>query len=279
MPKLRKQSFYPLSHTALKLSLLWHIFACYQQQLCLLGKHLSQLWPRIPQISKQYSSIYRLSQFKGWASIIYIPRSQNSLNDTSVDVAQSMQLKAEEPPCTGLAKVTTLLPEQAHATVTNWLTNGNRFGICLVKLASACDTSRLKETTYKRTESVQAGNPLLIRTKLRESRSKVIADKRISLLERIYSETALHQSDSNNFGIRESRLVIRRGSPMRQLSMGFKEVINKDVDLSHLIYNGRQMGRPPSAGLSFATIFYTSSELWRPNFSTPYSILLANSKR
>ncbi len=142
---------------------------------------------------------------------------------------------------------------------------------CQVKLASACDTSRLKETTYKRTESVQAGNPLLIRTKLRESRSKVIADKRISLLERIYSETALHQSDSNNFGIRESRLVIRRGSPMRQLSMGFKEVINKDVDLSHLIYNGRQMGRPPSAGLSFATTFYTSSELWRPILSTPYS--------
>ena len=57
---------------------------------------------------------------------------------------------------------------------------------------------------------------------------------------------------------------------MGQAGVGFEEVINEDVGLSHLIYNGSQLGRPPSVEMSFATTFYTSSERWRPILSTQY---------
>jgi hypothetical protein len=58
---------------------------------------------------------------------------------------------------------------------------------------------------------------------------------------------------------------------VRQASVGFEEIIDEAVDVSHLIYNGRQMGRPPSVRLSVATPFYTPLELWRPILSTQYS--------
>jgi hypothetical protein len=57
--------------------------------------------------------------------------------------------------------------------------------------------------------------------------------------------------------------------------MSVKEIIDKAVDFGHLVYNGSQWGRPPGARLSFATTFYTPSELWRPILSTQYSGLLS----
>src|SRR5215212_10135294 len=117
---------------------------------------------------------------------------------------------------------------------------------------------------------MQASDPLLIRAKLRESRSKVIGDQLVSLFERGNTEEALHQADGDDFGIGKSWRGIGRTAPVCQRSVGFKEVINKAVDFGHLVYNGRQMGRPPSVEMSFATTFYTPSELWRPSLSTQY---------
>jgi hypothetical protein len=71
---------------------------------------------------------------------------------------------------------------------------------------------------------MQTSAPLLIRRQAWKSRSKIIADKLIGLFERIYSQTALHQSYSDDFRICESRLRIRRTAPMSQLSVGFEEV-------------------------------------------------------
>src|SRR6185295_118535 len=113
-----------------------------------------------------------------------------------------------------------------------------------VKFAFTHTSSRFKQPANEWAESVQSSNPLLIRTDQRESRSEVRSNKSIGLLERIYSEKALHQSNSDDFGICESRISIGRGAPMSQAGVGFEEVINEDVGFSHLIYNGSQMGRP-----------------------------------
>jgi hypothetical protein len=55
---------------------------------------------------------------------------------------------------------------------------------------------------------------------------------------------------------------------MSQSAMGFERVIDEAVDLSHLIYNGSQMGRPPGVEMICSTSFYTPSGLWRPFPST-----------
>jgi hypothetical protein len=108
---------------------------------------------------------------------------------------------------------------------------------------------------------VHAGNPLLIRRKERESRGKVIADKFIGLLERIYPDAALHQSDCDDFRIGKSRRSIRRVSPLSQALIGFEELITEDVSFSHLIYNGSEAGRPPGVKMSLVTSFCTPSGL------------------
>jgi hypothetical protein len=261
MPKLREQRFNPLTHTAVKFSLFGHIPARYQQQFTLICKQLSELWSFIAQISKQYPSIYRLSQFKGWISIIDIAGSQNSIHNAPVDITQGVELKAEEPPRASFAKVCPIFSEQSHTTVTNRLTDRDGLGISKVESDPTSKASRLKQPAYDRTEPVQASNPLLIRTDEREGRSIVIVDKIIGLLERIYSDTALHQGNCNDLSISEGWFIIRRTPPMSQTRMCFKEVIDKAVDLSHLIYNGSQMGRPPGVEMGFATSFYTPSGL------------------
>src|SRR5205085_3095199 len=83
-----------------------------------------------------------------------------------------------------------------------------------------------------------------------------------------------HQTDGDDLRIREGRRGIGRAAPTGQPGMGFEEVINKAIDFRHLVYNGRQMARPPSVRLGVATPFYTLSELWRPSLSTQYSGLV-----
>ena len=51
--------------------------------------------------------------------------------------------------------------------------------------------------------------------------------------------------------------------------MGFEVMINKAIDLSHLIYNSSQAGCPPSIEISFATSFYIFG-MRRPSLSTQY---------
>ena len=255
MPKLTEQSFDPLPHAAVQLSLLRYLSSRDQQQLVFLYQQLSQLRPVVAQIRQHYASIDCLRQFTSRASIIEIARSQHRVNDATVDVAQCVQFKTKEPARAGFAKIRSGFTQQTDSPVLNDFANRNGLGIQQLKSASAEKTSRDKHPTDDWTEAMQASNPLLVRRKLREGRGKVGSNEFIILLERSHAEIALHQGNGDDFRIRESGLMIGRGSPMRQSGMRFsgmrfKGVINKAVEISHLVYNGRQMGRPPSDRLS-----------------------------
>ena len=119
--------------------------------------------------------------------------------------------------------------------------------------------------------AVQPLKPLLIGAKPWEGRGEVAGDEFVGLLEGSDAEETLHEADGDDFGIGEGGRGVRRGAPSREGGRFVEEVINEAEDVGHLVYNGSQRGRPPSVGKWFAPLFYTLSELWRPNLSTQYS--------
>lgn len=250
MPKLTEQRFHSLPHAAVQLPLVRHISPRDQQHLTLLGQQFSQLRPIVAQIRKHYSPINRFGQLRSWPTIIKIARRQYRIHNAAIDVAQRVQFKAEEPTGTTFTEISAFITKQTHSSVTNGFTDRNRLGIHQVESASAEKTSRDKQPTDEWAKAMQASNPLLVRTKLREGRGKVGSNKLISLLEGSHAEVALHQGDGDDFRIGEGGLMIGRTSPVCQAGMRLKEVINKAEDVSHLVYNGGQMGRPPSDRLS-----------------------------
>jgi hypothetical protein len=250
MPELTEQCFDALSHAAVQLSLLRHVSPRHQQQLVFLCQQLGKVRPFVAQIRQQYATSDCLRQFRRRAAIIQVARSQHRVNNAAIDVAQGVQFEAKEPTCTALAEISPFIAQQAHATRANGFTDGDRLGINQVKLATTREAGRFKQPTDERREPMQVSQPLLIRTKLRKGRGKVISNEMIGLFEGSDAEVALHQSNGDNFCICKSRLVIGRTTPVGQRDVGLKEVINEAVDFGHMIYNGRQMGRPPSVRLS-----------------------------
>lgn len=274
MPKLTEQRFNPLPHAAVQFAFVRHVPPRDQQQVVLFSQQLGQLRPVLAQIRQHQAPINGLCQFRSRAPVIDIASRQDRINNAAIQIAQGVQFETKEPASTGFTKVGPLITQQAHPPVTNGFTDGDRLGIQQVESASAEQSSRDQQPTDDRAETMQALKPLLVGAKFRESRSKIIGDKVIGLFERSDAEKTLHQANGDNFRIGKGWRGIGRAAPVGQPGVGFKEVINEAVDVSHLIYNGRQMGRPPGVEMCFATSFYTPSELWRPNLSTQYSGLL-----
>lgn len=81
---------------------------------------------------------------------------------------------------------------------------------------------------------------LLIGAKLGEGFGVVMLDEPVGLFQRITPQAALHQSDCDHLSVREGRLAVVRATPMGECRAGLEEVSNKDVDFSHLVYNGGQ---------------------------------------
>ena len=136
--------------------------------------------------------------------------------------------------------------------MTNSFTDRDGLRVNQVESTTAQKASRFEQPTDERRELVQASKPLLVRTESRKSGSKIPGDKVIGLFERSDTEKALHQADSDYFRIREEGRSVWRATPVRQARVGFEEVIDEAEDVSHLVYNGRQMGRPPSVEIWFA---------------------------
>lgn len=250
MPKLTKQRLYPLSHAAVQFSLFLYIAPPDQQHFLFLTQHLKQLWPTVSQISKHHSTIYNFTQFWRCNSVIYVTRTQYRINDAAIDVSQNVQFEPEKPSCTAFAKISSFISQQPHSSVTDGFADWNRLGIYKVKTASASKPGRLKDATNYGSQSMKASNPLLIGAKFGKGRSKVIGNNLISFLERCNTEMRLHQSYGDDFCIGKIGMMIRGASPVSERGMSLKEVINKAEDMSHMIYNGSQVGRPPSVRLS-----------------------------
>lgn len=271
MPKLTEQRLNALPHAAVQLSLVGYILPRDQQQLVLLGQHLGKLWPAITQVSQHHATIKGFGQLRSRSAIIKIARRQHRINDAAIDVAQRVQFEAKEPARTTFAKVSAFIAQQPHSAMSNGLADRDGLGVNQVESAVSHKTGRLEQSANERAEAMQASKPLLIRTKPGESRDKIIGNQSVSLFERSNTKKALHQANSDDFRVGEGWCGIVRAAPVSQARVDFEEVINEAVDFSHLVYNGRQMGRPPGVRLSVATPFYTPLELWRPSLLTQYS--------
>src|SRR3954453_3113965 len=125
------------------------------------------------------------------------------------------------------------------------MTNRQGFSIHQVKRRTVLELLRggLEQGPYHSRESVQAGDPLLIRTQARKGRTKIRRHQPISLFETRDPQTALQQSESQYFGIRKTGHVVRRLPPAQQVRMGSQKVIDKDIELCHLIDYARQRSR------------------------------------
>jgi hypothetical protein len=258
----------------MQFALVGHVPPRDQQQFVLFSHQLGQLRPVITEVSQNHAAVNGVGQFRSRPAIIEIARCQHLIHNATVDVAQGMQLEAKEPASTALAKISALISEQSHSSVTNGFADRDGFGINQVKATAPQKTSRLKQSADDRREAMQACQPLLISAKLWEGGSKVLGDELIGLFERGDAEKTLHQADGDDFRISERGHGIGRTAPVGQAGVGFEEVINEAVDVSHLVYNGRQMGRPPSVEMWFAPSFYTLRSYGDPTFQLNTQVYL-----
>ena len=266
MIKLSQKHLYPLTDTTEHLLVLWHIPSCDHQQLGFIRKRIHRLRAAISRISQQNASICHQAQINRCVTVVTVASCQHRCDYLPVDIEEGVQLEAEEPPLARLAKISACLTQRAHAAVTNGLADRDGLGIYQVKreFEPISSPGRLNQMADDVTQLMKAGDPLFVRAESGESWSKVVTDNLIRLLQGGYPETTLHQADSNDFGVCENGLGVRRMPPSGQLRMSFKEIINEAIDLSHLIYNGSQAGRPPGAKCLVKTLLH----LRRPYFST-----------
>ena len=70
-----------------------------------------------------------------------------------------------------------------------------------------------------------------------EGGGEVLGDQDVGLLQRGDAEAVLHQSHSQDFGMREGRMSVGRRAPVGQSWVGFQGVVDEVVELCHLVYN------------------------------------------
>jgi hypothetical protein len=90
---------------------------------------------------------------------------------------------------------------------------------------------------------VQAVDPLGIATELREGIAVVLGDQLVGLLQIVYTEAALHQSDGQHLRIGELRMIVGRISPVRKLGVSLQVIIHKAVDFRQLFRYRSHRGR------------------------------------
>jgi hypothetical protein len=124
--------------------------------------------------------------------------------------------------------------------MTNGLANRDWLGIKDKQLGikAVCLSRRFDKMADYVTQRVESSYPLFVRAKIRESRSEVVSNKRVSLLQSGNTEGRLHKSDGNDLSVSKERLRVVGAPPKTNLWVSFEVIINKDVDMSHLIYNG-----------------------------------------
>jgi hypothetical protein len=168
-----------------------------------------------------------------------------------------MHLEAKEPSTASFAEIGSIFSEVSRSAVSDGFAYRYWFGVYQAQLQSGALASDAKEMADDLAQSVQPANPFTIGRDKRKSVFVIADNELIGLFESGHTETALHQGDSDNLGIAESRAVIVGSSPIGQAGIGLEEVIDEAEDFSHLVYTRSHRGHPPGERYRFLTQSYT----------------------
>src|SRR5262249_48560504 len=153
----------------------------YQQHFRFLRYLLSHRFTAISEICYRHSSIGHQAQTSSSLSIIDVAWGQQSPYYLPFDIYDHLQLEAKKPPLAGLAEICPILPEQSHPPVADWLADRDRLGVenKQVHLKTVTISGRIREVADDFAQRLQAGDPLLVRTKFREGGPIVEGDQQI----------------------------------------------------------------------------------------------------
>jgi len=130
------------------------------------------------------------AQSQSRVTVIRVGGRQQCAQDMSPRRREQVQLEAEEPALARLAEVSPVLSQQPHSTVPDGVTDGNRLGVHQIEVIGfrEFDGHGANQLSDQAGERVQTLHPLLIGNQMREGRSPVLADERVSLLQRVASQ-------------------------------------------------------------------------------------------
>src|SRR5579859_4111941 len=133
MTKLTQERLNTLTNTADESFMLRHIFPCNYQQISFLSQGFNSFISTISLITKHNTAISRKTQSSSSISIMAIARSQNSTNNVSIDIDDSVKLESEKPPFRSFAKICASFSKIANAPMAYWLTYRDRLAVDQIK--------------------------------------------------------------------------------------------------------------------------------------------------
>ena len=88
-------------------------------------------------------------------------------------------------------------------------------------------------------QGVQASNPLAVAAPVREGSAPVGSDQLVRLLEGGAAEGPLQQTNGDDLRIGKARRIVVGASPGRLCGMLLEIIVHEDIDLGHLVGDGR----------------------------------------
>ena len=157
-----------------------------QQHVGLFRQVRGTLGTAIAQITQGDTSIYGLDQGQGGGAIIVIPRRQDNIEDSSVNVAEQMELEPKEPPLTALPKIRALVPQQPDPPMVDRLAEGDGFTINQIQSGGLArlSTSGGQQPADLRQQVMHPRQPLFIGGQMGKGRAPVLHHQPIRLFER-----------------------------------------------------------------------------------------------
>ena len=123
----------------------------------------------------------------------------------------------------------------------NGLTDAARQAVHQVEAAwkVAQTQGGLNELTDQSRQGVQASNPLAVAAPVREGSAPVGSDQLVRLLEGGAAEGPLQQTNGDDLRIGKARRIVVGASPGRLCGMLLEIIVHEDIDLGHLVGDGR----------------------------------------
>jgi len=250
-PQFAKQRLDPLTQTANECSpflvQLSAIFRRNEQHLGFISHHFGQRCANISQVTQQDSTVNRERQRRSSITVMEIGGQQHAATNVTVQVAQQMQLEAEEPAGRRFAPVSTIFSEESYPSMPNRLADWNRLGVNQIERRGwhLRGTRRFSQLPNQCGQSMKPRQPLFVRDQMREGCAPVLTHQQVSFLQCGATERALQQSNSQDLGVRKGWLRVRRTSLACAPRVGFEIIINKAVDFNHLMLYAAQGRCPP----------------------------------
>lgn len=235
MPQNRKPGFNPLpDRWQAAVSSLSILFGD-QQTLIFFKQLILQASPAITEIANHRLKTQKFSQGFSDSPVSVVSGRRNDITNLLFSSRQNVEFETEKPSFRRLSEIRTIISEESHAPMPRRLADRNRLGIDQINSALINRSCLFKQLLHNRHNPVQSPNKLLVSAKLGKLFREVCFNQRESFPQTFCAEFTLHQSDCQNFGIRQRRLAVSTAPPVGNLRILPEKIINEAVDFTQFI--------------------------------------------